>query len=281
MSGKPTIAILGGTGHEGTGLALRWASNGYDVIIGSRNEEKALTVTREMNEILGGEMIRGMENGAAAREADINVLTVVATAHEAALEGLKDDLQGKILVDGIDVREMKQESLREKIGYVPQKSVLFSGTIGSNLRYADEDASDGKLEEAATVAQAIDFIKEKAEDFDSNISQGGKNVSGGQSQRLSIARALVKDPEILVLDDCFSALDFRTDRALRKALKEYAAETTLFIVAQRVGTVMNAEQIIVLDEGRIAGKGTHSQLMESCETYREIALSQLSMEELA
>jgi len=192
-----------------------------------------------------------------------------------------DVSQGKVLVDGIDVREMKQKSLREKIGYVPQKSVLFSGTIGSNLRYADEDASDGKLEEAATVAQAIDFIKEKAEDFDSNISQGGKNVSGGQSQRLSIARALVKDPEILVLDDCFSALDFRTDRALRKALKEYAAETTLFIVAQRVGTVMNAEQIIVLDEGRIAGKGTHSQLMESCETYREIALSQLSMEELA
>ena len=192
-----------------------------------------------------------------------------------------DISQGKILVDGIDVREMKQKSLREKIGYVPQKSVLFSGTIGSNLRYADEDASDGKLEEAATVAQAIDFIKEKAEDFDSNISQGGKNVSGGQSQRLSIARALVKDPEIMVLDDCFSALDFRTDRALRKALKEYAAETTLFIVAQRVGTVMNAEQIIVLDEGRIAGKGTHSQLMESCETYREIALSQLSMEELA
>jgi ATP-binding cassette subfamily B protein len=192
-----------------------------------------------------------------------------------------DVSQGQVLVDGNDVREVKQESLREKIGYVPQKSILFSGTIGSNLRYSDEDASDGKLEEAATVAQAIDFIKENTEGFKSKISQGGKNVSGGQSQRLSIARALVKDPEILVLDDCFSALDFRTDMALRKALKEYAEESTLFIVAQRVGTVMNAEQIIVLDEGRIAGKGTHSQLMESCETYREIALSQLSMEELS
>jgi ATP-binding cassette subfamily B protein len=182
---------------------------------------------------------------------------------------------------GKDVREIRQKDLRGKIGYVPQKSVLFSGTIGSNLRYADEEASDKKLEEAAAVAQAIDFVKEKADSFDSGISQGGKNVSGGQSQRLSIARALVKDPEILVMDDCFSALDFRTDRALRKALKEYASGTTLFIVAQRVGTVMNAEQIIVLDEGRIAGKGTHRQLMESCETYREIALSQLSMEELA
>jgi ATP-binding cassette subfamily B protein len=192
-----------------------------------------------------------------------------------------DVSQGQVLVDGYDIRKIKQESLREKIGYVPQKSVLFSGTIGSNLRYADEDASDSKLEEAAAVAQAIDFIKEKTDGFDSNISQGGKNVSGGQSQRLSIARALVKDPEILILDDCFSALDFRTDRALRKALKEYASDSTLFIVAQRVGTVMNAEQIIVLDEGRIAGKGTHKELMEGCETYREIALSQLSMEELA
>jgi ATP-binding cassette, subfamily B, multidrug efflux pump len=192
-----------------------------------------------------------------------------------------DVSQGKILVDGKDVREIRQKDLRERIGYVPQQSVLFSGTIGSNLRYADDDAAEARLEEAASVAQALDFIKEKSDGFDSSIAQGGKNVSGGQGQRLSIARALVKDPEILVLDDCFSALDFRTDRALRHALREYASDTTLFIIAQRVGTVMSAEQIIVLDEGRIAGMGTHEELMADCETYREIAFSQLSREELA
>jgi ATP-binding cassette subfamily B protein len=191
-----------------------------------------------------------------------------------------DVSQGQILVNGIDIRKIAQHDLREKIGYIPQKSILFSGTIESNLSYADEDAGEERLKKAAQVAQAIDFINEKSNGFDSEISQSGKNVSGGQSQRLSIARALVKDPEILVLDDCFSALDFRTDRALRQALKRYLSESTLFIVAQRVGTVMNAEQIIVLDEGKIAGKGTHKELMETCETYREIALSQLSMEEL-
>jgi len=192
-----------------------------------------------------------------------------------------DVSRGRILVDGHDIRNIRQHDLRERIGYVPQKSILFSGTIESNLRYAHEDASDQRIKEAAEIAQALDFINEKSRGFETEISQGGKNVSGGQSQRLSIARALVKEPEILILDDCFSALDFRTDRALRRALKKYAAGSTLFIVAQRVGTVMNAEQIIVLDEGRIAGKGTHRELMESCETYREIALSQLSMEELA
>jgi len=192
-----------------------------------------------------------------------------------------DVSKGKILVDGVDIREVSQKELRSKIGYVPQKSVLFSGTIGSNLRYADEGAGDGRLKAAAGVAQAIDFIEEKDDGFDSPIAQGGKNVSGGQSQRLSIARALVKEPEILVMDDCFSALDFKTDRALRRDLAKHAAGTTLFIVAQRVGTVMNAEQIVVLDEGRIAGKGTHRELMKSCKTYREIALSQLSEEELS
>lgn len=192
-----------------------------------------------------------------------------------------DVSRGQILIDGIDIREVTQYDLRNRIGYVPQRSILFSGTIESNLRYGDESASDQKIREAAKAAQSLDFINRGPEGFNTGISQSGKNVSGGQKQRLSIARALVKDPGILVLDDCFSALDFKTDRNLRKSLKKYSAESTLFIIAQRVGTVMNAHQIIVLDEGKIAGKGTHRELMESCDTYREIALSQLSKEELA
>ena len=188
---------------------------------------------------------------------------------------------GNILVDGADAKEITQYDLRNKIGYVPQQSILFSGTIESNLRYADENASDEKIGSAAEVAQAMEFINDKPEGFNTEISQGGKNVSGGQNQRLSIARALVKNPEILILDDCFSALDFKTDKALRKALKTYSRQGTIIIVAQRVGTVRNAEQIIVLDDGKIAGKGTHKELMESCDTYREIALSQFSKEELA
>ena len=188
---------------------------------------------------------------------------------------------GNILVDGADAKEITQYDLRNKIGYVPQQSILFSGTIESNLRYADENASDEKIGSAAEVAQAMEFINDKPEGFKTEISQGGKNVSGGQNQRLSIARALVKNPEILILDDCFSALDFKTDKALRKALKTYLRQGTIIIVAQRVGTVRNAEQIIVLDDGKIAGKGTHKELMESCDTYREIALSQFSKEELA
>ncbi len=192
-----------------------------------------------------------------------------------------DVSRGKILVDGIDIREVTQHDLREKIGYVPQRNILFSGTIDSNLHYADEKASRKKIKKAAEIAQALEFINSNPDGFNTDISQSGKNVSGGQKQRLSIARALIKDPEILVLDDCFSALDFKTDKALRRALKKYSAKTTQLIVAQRVGTVMNAEQIIVLDEGKIAGKGTHRELMKSCETYREIALSQLSKEELA
>jgi len=188
---------------------------------------------------------------------------------------------GNILVDGADAKEVIQYDLRNKIGYVPQQSILFSGTIESNLRYADENASDEKIRSAVEVAQAMEFINDKPEGFKTEISQGGKNVSGGQNQRLSIARALVKNPEILILDDCFSALDFKTDKALRKALKTYSRQGTIIIVAQRVGTVRNAEQIIVLDDGKIAGKGTHKELMESCDTYREIALSQFSKEELA
>ena len=159
--------------------------------------------------------------------------------------------------------------------------MLFSGTIESNLIYADENADMDTIVKAAEVAQAMEFISAKQEGFNAEISQGGKNVSGGQNQRLSIARALVKKPEILILDDCFSALDFKTDAALRSALKTYSKNSTVIIVAQRVGTVMKAEQIVVLDEGRIKGTGTHKELMESCETYREIAYSQLSREELA
>jgi ATP-binding cassette, subfamily B, multidrug efflux pump len=192
-----------------------------------------------------------------------------------------DVSRGKILVGGIDIRDVRQHDLREKIGYVPQQSILFSGTIESNLKFGDENASRELLESAARTAQAMEIINEKPEGFGSEISQGGKNVSGGQNQRLSIARALVKNPEILILDDCFSALDFKTDKALRKALKDYSAKSTIIIVAQRVGTVMTADQIIVLDEGKIKGIGTHKELMASCDTYREIALSQLSKEELA
>ena len=187
---------------------------------------------------------------------------------------------GSILVDGMDIREVTQHDLRDKIGYVPQKSVLFSGTIESNLRYADENISEEELHSAISIAQADDFVSANSKGLATEIAQGGMNVSGGQKQRLSIARALVKKPPIYILDDSFSALDFRTDAALRTALKENVAGSTILIVTQRVSTIKNAENIVVLDEGRIVGKGTHMELMESCETYKEIALSQHSMEEL-
>lgn len=188
---------------------------------------------------------------------------------------------GSILIDGTDIREITQHELREKIGYVPQKGNLFSGTIETNLRYADEAATEEELTLAADIAQASNFIADKPEKLGTEISQGGTNVSGGQRQRLSIARALVKKAPIYIFDDSFSALDFKTDVALRKALKENTGESTMLIVAQRISTIKNADQIVVLDEGRIVGIGTHNELMEDCETYREIALSQLSMEELA
>lgn len=192
-----------------------------------------------------------------------------------------DVTEGQVLVDGVDVRDIKQHELRDKIGYVPQKALLFRGTIKSNLKYGDEKATDRDIEKAAQVAQAIEFIEQKSEKFETPISQGGTNVSGGQRQRLSIARALVKKPDIYIFDDSFSALDFKTDAKLRKALKEYTGDSTVLIVAQRISTILNADQIIVLDEGRIVGKGTHRELMENCPTYQEIALSQLSEEELA
>jgi len=188
---------------------------------------------------------------------------------------------GAVYLDGIDIREVKQSDLRDTIGYVPQTGMLFSGTIESNLLYADENASGETLKEAADIAQASEFIFSKPEGFEAEIAQGGSNVSGGQKQRLSIARALVKKPPIYIFDDSFSALDFKTDSALRRALKEKTGESSVLIVTQRVATVKNADQIIVLDEGRIVGKGKHHELMESCETYQEIALSQLSKEELA
>ncbi len=188
---------------------------------------------------------------------------------------------GCITIDGVDIRDVTQHDLRAQIGYVPQKSTLFSGTIESNLAYADEDASPELLAEAAEIAQAKEFIETWPDGMDSEISQGGMNVSGGQKQRLSIARALVKRAPIYIFDDSFSALDFKTDAALRRSLKQKTAHSTLLIVTQRVSTIKNAEQIIVLDEGKIVGKGTHQELMATCETYREIALSQLSMKELA
>ena len=192
-----------------------------------------------------------------------------------------DVTEGTVCVDGRDVRQVCQQDLRDRIGYIPQTGTLFSGTIESNLRYADEDVSDETLQEAVDIAQASEFIFAKPEGLDAEISQGGTNVSGGQKQRLSIARALVKQPPIYIFDDSFSALDFRTDRALREALKEKTGDSTVLIVTQRVSTIKNAEQIIVLEKGRIVGKGTHQELMATCETYREIALSQLSMEELS
>ncbi len=192
-----------------------------------------------------------------------------------------DVTDGAILIDGMDIRHVTQHDLRDKIGYVPQKSTLFSGTVESNLRYADESASEGELQSAIEISQAAEFISSRPEGMSMEISQGGINVSGGQKQRLSIARALVKKPPIYIFDDSFSALDFKTDAALRRALKEKTGDSTLLIVTQRVSTVKNAEQIIVLDEGRIVGKGPHAELMKTCDIYKEIAVSQLSMEELA
>ena len=188
---------------------------------------------------------------------------------------------GGILVDGVDIREVSKHDLRDRIGFVPQKSSLFSGTIETNLLYADPEASDEELKQATDIAQASEFIFDNPEGMQAEIAQGGMNVSGGQKQRLSIARALVKKAPIYIFDDSFSALDFKTDSTLRKALKAKVAGSTLFIVTQRISTIMNSEQIIVLDEGKIAGKGTHAELMKSCEVYRGIATAQLSKEELS
>ncbi len=191
-----------------------------------------------------------------------------------------DVTEGHIRVDGVDVREMTQHDLRGKIGYVPQKGVLFSGTIASNILYGNTDGTEEEMKEAASIAQATEFIDEKPKKYESTIAQGGTNVSGGQKQRLSIARAIAKKPEIFIFDDSFSALDYKTDVVLRTALKEKTQDSTVIIVAQRISTILHAEQIIVLDEGKIAGIGTHQELLKSCEAYYQIASSQLSQEEL-
>lgn len=191
-----------------------------------------------------------------------------------------DVTKGAVLVDGVDIRKMDLKDLRDRLGYVPQKGVLFSGTIDSNLRYGRKEASDSEIEKAAQVAQALTFIREKEDGMDSPIAQGGTNVSGGQKQRLSIARAIAKNPEIYIFDDSFSALDYKTDATLRRALKEYTKDATTLIVAQRISTILHADQILVLDDGVVVGKGTHKELLKSCEVYQQIARSQLSEEEL-
>ncbi|HET6444441.1 MAG TPA: ABC transporter ATP-binding protein [candidate division Zixibacteria bacterium] len=192
-----------------------------------------------------------------------------------------DVTEGEILLDGVDIREVTQHDLRDKIGYVPQQGILFSGTIESNLRFGDEHASEDELQAAVSIAQASEFVNSNPEGLTAEISQGGTNVSGGQRQRLSIARALVKKAPIYIFDDTFSALDFVTDARLRRSLKDTVRDSTILVVTQRISAVTNAEQIIVLDQGRVVGQGSHQELMKTCETYQEIALSQLSLEELS
>ena len=192
-----------------------------------------------------------------------------------------DVTEGSITIDGQDIRDLTMESVRQNIGFVPQKGILFSGTIASNIRFGAPDASDEDVKLAAEIAQASDFIEEKGHGYDSAVAQGGGNVSGGQKQRLAIARAIARKPKILIFDDSFSALDFKTDVAVRKALGEHVNDSTVFIVAQRVSTILSADQILVLDEGTIVGKGTHKELMQTCEEYRQIAESQLSPSEIA
>jgi len=191
-----------------------------------------------------------------------------------------DVTAGRILVDGVDIRDMKRSDLRDKIGYVPQKSILFSGTIKSNLLYADRSATFDTIKRAARIAQADEFISTMADGYDTHVAQGGSNLSGGQKQRLSIARALVKNAPIYIFDDTFSALDMKTDATLREALHRETGGSTLLIIAQRVGTILSANQIIVLENGEIVGRGTHRELLRNCEVYREIAQSQLSEDEL-
>ena len=207
-----------------------------------------------------------------------------------------DATQGQVLVDGVDVRDYTLKALRDKIGYVPQQSFLFKGTIASNVSYGDKsgsesgsksgseetgtDADMANVRKACEVAQATEFVEKKDNTYESSIAQGGSNVSGGQKQRLSIARAVYRHPEILIFDDSFSALDFKTDRAVRDALAKEAKDSTKLIVAQRIGTIMNADRIVVLDQGKVVGQGTHEELLDNCDVYRQIAQSQLSEDEL-
>lgn len=192
---------------------------------------------------------------------------------------LYDVTEGQVLVDDVDVRDYDTEVLRNKIGFVPQKAVLFSGTIDSNIAFGDANATEERIEEAVKIAQSYDFVIKKPEGFNSPISQGGTNVSGGQRQRLAIARAIVRKPEIYVFDDSFSALDFKTDKSLREALSAETKEATVVIVAQRISTIIDADRIIVIEKGKVVGMGTHSELVENCSVYKEIVDSQMSKEE--
>ena len=194
---------------------------------------------------------------------------------------LYDATSGQVLVDGVDVRDYTQDALRSKIGFVPQKAFLFSGTVSSNVGYGEDNASGAAIRKAVAIAQAAEFVESPEVGYSGTVAQGGSNFSGGQKQRLSIARAVARDPEILVFDDSFSALDYKTDHALRQALREQTSGTTNIIVAQRIGTIRDADCILVIEDGAIVGKGTHRELMESCKVYQEIAYSQLSKEELA
>lgn len=193
---------------------------------------------------------------------------------------LYDVTDGSITLDGHDIRNISMKDLRAQLGYVPQKGILFSGDIASNLRFGKENATDEQIQEAAEIAQATEFIESKKARYETPIAQGGTNVSGGQKQRLSIARAIAKNPKIYIFDDSFSALDLKTDAALRKALSSKVSDSTVIIVAQRISTILHAEQILVMDEGKIVGKGTHEELLKNCEVYRQIAKSQLSAKEL-
>ena len=212
----------------------------------------------------------------AKKKEKLPFIKIIYFDNSTAIDYINIINEGEITVDGVDVRKLTLKQLRENIGFVPQKGVLFSGTIASNLRFGREDASDEEITLAAEIAQADGFIQEKEKKYDDYISQGGSNVSGGQKQRLAIARAIAKNPKIFVFDDSFSALDMKTDAKLRKALSEHVKNSTEIIVAQRISTILHADQIIVLDEGQIAGMGTHTELMRNCEVYREIAESQLS-----
>ena len=194
-----------------------------------------------------------------------------------------DATEGEVLVDGVNVKEYDEQFLNDKLGYVSQKAVIFNGTIKSNVAYGDNgkgEITDKKIKEAVNVAQATEFVEKMDGTYNASIAQGGTNVSGGQKQRLSIARAIARDPEIYIFDDSFSALDYKTDTVLRRELKKYTKEATILIVAQRVGTIINADKIVVLDNGKIVGLGTHKELLKNCEVYQQIATSQLSKEEL-
>ena len=191
-----------------------------------------------------------------------------------------DATEGEVLVDGVNVKDLRQKTLRSLIGYVPQKGLLFSGTVKSNIAFGNDAISDEKIIEAAKVAEADEFISNMENRYDSVIAQGGKNVSGGQKQRLSIARAVAIDPEIFIFDDSFSALDYKTDKKVRENLKKASEGATKLIIAQRIGTILDADKILILDSGKVVGEGRHEELLKNCEIYREIALSQLSEEEL-